>query len=121
MGVSGDVIDLGEREVLGLGAGRELLEAKVDCIGAVVKGGKGGVRAAGWRQQLNRLPRAKVSRRELQRLHCAVFPLRRLRLRRVRDCADRNPSLPGAGGRLRRGRNQRQVNPRIRIHRDLLP
>ncbi len=40
-------------EVLGLGAGGELLEAEVDGVGAEVEGGEGGVRAAGGGQQFD--------------------------------------------------------------------
>src|SRR3954463_14935500 len=52
--VGGQPGDLVEGEVLGLGAGGELLQAQVDGVGPVVKGGVGRLRPARRGQQFRR-------------------------------------------------------------------
>ena len=64
VGVGGDLVDFVEREVLGLGAGGELLEAEVDGVGAEVKGGERRVRTAGGGQQLDGAAERRRRRRD---------------------------------------------------------
>src|SRR5207302_1032376 len=79
VGVGRDLGALVNGEILGLGARRELLQSEINGVGAVVKGGEGGVRAAGGGQQLHGPRRDFVNRQGGGRvgLGGAVFALRR--------------------------------------------
>src|SRR5205814_3914599 len=84
VGVGGDLVQLLDGEVLGLGAGGELLEAEVNRVGAEVEGGVCGLGSAGRRQQFGGAgARSGADGGQLKRLgRGAVLALRLDRLRR---------------------------------------
>ena len=52
VGVGCHPLDIGQGEIAGLGPGGKFLETAVDGIGAMIEGGKKGLKTAGWGQEL---------------------------------------------------------------------
>jgi len=106
VGVGGDLIDLVEGEVLGLGAGGELLETEVNGIGPEVKGGQRRVGAAGGGEQLDGTEVVAADRRDRGGGPGRDLAVGALRVERHGS----TPAVPfGGSGRLGGGHHQRQA------------